>query len=169
MTCDRIEELLSPYLEGELGDEERRLVDLHLEECPDCRLLFAALNGTRAALRGFPELEISEGLRARLQAIPRKKKRLGAALDFLIRPALQPVFATAAVFMTLVSFYLFGPYKAAIDRSINRKIHHGYSQVEKLYVKAGSFRDRLEASTGSLVVSIKNLPIFGGDKDQIQQ
>ena len=169
MTCDRIEELLAPYLEGELGDEERRLVDLHLEDCPDCRRLFAALTETQAALRSFPELEISEALRARLRAIPGQKKRFGSALGFLLRPSLQPVFATAAVFMTLVSFYLFGPYKAAIDRSIDRKIHSGYSQVEKLYIKAGSVKDRLEARTDTILVSIKNLPIFGGDKDQTRQ
>ncbi len=168
MTCDRMEELLSPYLEGELGDEDRRLVALHLEVCPDCRRLLAALTETRAALSGFPELEVSESLRARLLAIPEKKKRLPLALDFLLRPSLQPVFATAAVFMTLVSFYLFGPYKTAIDRTIDRKLHHGYSQVERLYVKAGSFRDRLEDRKDNLIVSIKNLEIFSGSQDQTQ-
>jgi len=169
MTCDRIEGLLSPYLEGELGDEARRLVDLHLEACPDCRNLLAALTETRTALSGFPELEISESLRERLLEIPGKKMRFSLSLDFLLKPSLQPVFATAAVFMTLVSFYLFGPYKTAIDRTIDRKIHHGYSQVEKLYVKAGSFRDRLEAGKDNLLVSVKNLEIFGGSKDQTQQ
>jgi uncharacterized protein YbaR (Trm112 family) len=169
MTCDRIEELLSPYLQGELNDEERRLVGLHLTACPDCRGLLDALGQTQAALSGFPEFEISESLRARLTAIPEKKKRFSFSLDFLLKPSLQPVFAAAAVFMTLVSFYLFGPYKAAIDRTIDQKVHHGYSQVEKLYVKAGSFKDTLEARKDTLLVSVKNLEILVRSKDQSQQ
>jgi hypothetical protein len=169
MTCERIEELLSPYLEQDLGDEEKRLVDIHLEDCPDCRRLLAALTETRAALNGFPELEISGSLRERLLAIPGKKRRFSLSFDFLLKPSLQPVFAAAAVFMTLVSFYLFGPYKTAIDRTVDQKIHHGYSRVEKLYVKAGSFRDRLEARKDTLLVSLKNLEILGASKDQSQQ
>jgi Putative zinc-finger len=169
MNCDRIEELLSPYLEGELGADDSRLVEEHVKACPDCRRLLAALTETREVLSGFPELEISESLRTRLQAIPGKKKRFSFSLDFLLKPSLQPVFATAAVFMTLVSFYLFGPYKTAIDRTIDRKVHQGYSRVEKLYVKAGSFRDSLEARKDNLLVSIKNLEILGGSKDQTQQ
>lgn len=169
MTCERIEELLSPYLEDELAAEDRRLVEAHLKDCSDCRALLAALTETRAVLNGFPELEISESLRARLLAIPEKKKRFSFSLDFLLKPSLQPVFATAAVFMTLLSFYLFGPDKGAIDRSIDRNIHYGYGQVEKIYIKAGSVTDRLGAYKDSLLVSIKSLKIFGGSKDQTQQ
>jgi len=169
MTCERIEDLLSPYLEGELDANDRRLVEAHLRACPGCRGLLAALTETREVLSGFPELEISESLRTRLRTIPGKRKRFSFSFDFLLKPSLQPVFATAAVFMTLVSFYLFGPYKTAIDRTIDQKIHHGYGQVEKLYVKAGSFKDALEARKDTLLVSIKNLEILGGSKDQSQQ
>jgi hypothetical protein len=168
MTCERIEDLLSPYLEGDLGIDEMRLVDLHLEACPDCRSLLAALNETRSALSGFPELEISQPLRTRLRTIPAKTKRLRPSLDFLLRPSLQPVFGAAAVLMTLVSFYLFGPNKAAIDRSIDRSIHQGYSQVERLFVKAGFVKDRLEARKDSLLVSLGNLELFDRNKDQTQ-
>ena len=166
MTCERIEDLLSPYLEGELGVDDKRRVDLHLEACPDCRGLLAALSETGAALSGFPELEVGESLRARLRAIPEKKKRLRLCVGFLLRPSLQPVFGAAAVLMTLVSFYLFGPNKAAIDRSIDRTVHQGYSRVERLFVKAGFVKDRLEARKDTLLVSIRDLDLFVGNKDQ---
>jgi hypothetical protein len=166
MTCERIEGLLSPYLEGDLAGGEMRLVELHLEACRDCRGLLAALNETRAALSGFAEFEISPSLRARLRAIPEKKRRLRLAVDFLLRPSLQPVFGAAAVLLTLVSFYLFGPNKAAIDRSVDRTVHQGYSQVERLFVKAGFVKDRLEARKETLLVSIRNLELFDGNKDQ---
>ncbi len=70
--------------------------------------------------------------------------------------------------MTLVSFYLFGPNKAAIDRSIDRTVHQGYSQVERLFVKTGFVKDRLEAHKDKLLVSIRDLELFDGSKDQTQ-
>lgn len=168
MGCDRFEALLSPYLEGELAAEDKRFLEAHLEGCPDCRALVAALTETRKVLAGFPELEISDSLRSRLLVIPEKKSRFSLSLDVLIKPALQPVFATAAVLMTLGSFYLFGPYKTAVDRTIDRTLHQGYSQVEKLFVKAGAFRGRLDGTKDNLLASIKNLGLFGGSKDQTQ-
>jgi anti-sigma factor RsiW len=36
MQCERVRELLSPYLDGELSAEERRAVAAHLGECPSC-------------------------------------------------------------------------------------------------------------------------------------
>jgi len=169
MTCERIEGLLSPYLEGELGLDGMRFVDLHLEACPDCRRLLAALKETRAALGGLPELEISESLRARLRTIPAETKKRRSSLDFLLRPSLQPVFGAAAFLMTLVSFYLFGPNKAAIDRSIDRTVHQGYSRVERLFVKTGFVKDRLEAHKDKLLVSIRDLELFDRSQDQTQR
>jgi anti-sigma factor RsiW len=36
MQCERVRELLSPYLDGELSAEERRAVAAHLEDCRSC-------------------------------------------------------------------------------------------------------------------------------------
>ena len=170
MTCDRIEELLASYLEEELGPAERSFVEEHLKTCPSCSLLLAGLRDAQAVLRGFPELEVSEDLRSKLYAIPETKKRLRFRLkfsqDFLLQPSLQPVFAAATVFMILVSFYLFHPNKKAIDRSIDRNFHLGYSQVEKLYAKAGSWADRLKAYKDNILVSIKEWNLLGGNGDQ---
>jgi hypothetical protein len=165
MTCQRIEELLSAYLEGGLSPAEKAYVDGHLAVCPDCASLLALLEKTEKALAGIPELEVSPGLRARLAAIPEGKKKFSFSFDFLLKPSLQPVFAAGAVFMTLISFYLFNPDKKNIDRAIDQKIHSGYSQVEKLYAKAGSFTDRVGDTAQSVFVSVKNWKIFGGNED----
>ena len=37
MDHEKLKELVSSYLDGELGQEERELVERHLEECPECR------------------------------------------------------------------------------------------------------------------------------------
>jgi len=165
MTCERIEELLSAFLEGELSQAEKALVETHLAGCPDCTALLAILSRAQQALADFPELEVSPGLQARLAAIPEHKKKFSLSFDFVLRPALQPVFAAATIFMTLLSFYLFNPDKKNIDRAIDQKIHSGYSQVEKLYAKAGSFTDRLGDTAENVFVSVKSWKIFGGNED----
>jgi hypothetical protein len=169
MACDRFEELLPAFADGDLGLEEAGRVRAHLADCPDCRRLLAALSDAREALGGFRELEVSEGLRSRLLAIPEKNRRFSFTLDFLLKPSFQPVFAVCAVFLTALSFYLFGPYRKSIDQAVNLKIHQGYGQVEKLYAQAGSVTDRLDAYKDNLLVSIKNLKVFGGDKDQTRK
>jgi len=170
MTCDRIEELLSSYLEEELDAAARNRVEEHLKTCASCSSLLAGLKEAQAALRTFPELEVSQGLKSKLYAIPEEKKpsrfRLKISLDFLLQPSLQPVFAAATVFMILVSFYVFNPNKKAIDRSIDRNLHLGYSQVEKLYAKAGSWADRLNAYKDNILVSIKEWNILGGNENE---
>jgi hypothetical protein len=83
----------------------------------------------------------------------------------VLKPSLQPVFAAGAIFMTLLSFYLFNPNKKAIDRTIDLKIHSSYSQVEKLYSQAGSFTDRLEDTANNILGSVKSWKVFGGNED----
>lgn len=166
MTCERIEGLLSAFLEGDLSQEEKALVESHLAVCPDCTALLAVLGRTQKALAGLPELEVSPSLLARLAAIPERKKKFSLSFDFVLKPSLQPVFAAATVFMTLLSFYLFNPDKKNIDRAIDQKIHSGYSQVEKLYAKADSFKDRLGDTAENVFVSVKNWKIFGGNEDE---
>ena len=168
MDCERIEELLSSLLEGELSGSEKSLVERHLATCQACSSLYSALQETREALLGFPEVEVSESLISKLTAIPEKKKKFSFSLDFVLKPSLQPVFATAAIFLTILSFYLFNPDKKYIDRTIDQKIHLGYSQVEKLYAKAGSWTDRLADYKNDVLGSLKNWKIFGGKKDEIK-
>jgi len=165
MICERIEELLSAFLEGELGQAEKALVEGHLAGCPDCAALLAVLSRAQRALADFPELDVSPGLQARLASIPERKKKFSFSFDFVLKPSFQPVFAAATIFMTLLSFYLFNPNKKNIDRAIDQKIHSGYSQVEKLYAKAGSFTDRLGDTADNVFVSVKNWKVFGGNED----
>ena len=166
MKCERIEELLSLHLEGELLPEEKAIVESHLQSCPACALLLSALKEARQALSGFPELEVSRELLSRLAAIPASKKKFSFSLDFLLRPSLQPVFAAASVFLTLVSFYLFNPNKKMIDRSIEQQLRLGYSRAEKIYARAGSLTDRLGDRADNIFTSIKNWKVFGANEDQ---
>ena len=53
MTEDRFEELLGPYLLGELSVEEERELERHLEECSGCRDELARTRQTHDLLRGL--------------------------------------------------------------------------------------------------------------------
>ncbi|MBA2440267.1 MAG: zf-HC2 domain-containing protein [Thermoleophilaceae bacterium] len=44
---------LSEYLDGNLGDSERRRVEEHVGMCPKCRQLLASLRRTLEELRGL--------------------------------------------------------------------------------------------------------------------
>jgi hypothetical protein len=164
MTCEHIEELLSPYLEGELSLDEKRSIEEHLKTCRSCSLLLSSLKETRESLVDFPQLEVSQGLLTRLYSIPQKKRRFSLGLDFFLRPSLQPVLAAATIVLTLISFYFFGPNKKSIDRTINRQLHLGYGAVEKLYAKADSFVASLGEYKDSILVSLKN--ISGGGETE---
>lgn len=165
MKCEKIEEILSLYLENEISPEEKMMIENHIKECARCSTLFSFLKEAKESLTDFPELEVSENLMNRLYALPSKKKKLMPSFDFLLRPSLQPVFAVATVFLIMISFYFFNPDKKFIDKSISRQIHLGYNKVEKLYAKAESLTDNLDSYKDSLLTSLKDIKIFGRNED----
>ena len=168
MKCKKIEELLSPYLEDELSPEEKRAVANHLKTCENCSLLFSLMKETQESLADIPELEVSENLLDRLYSIPSKKKKFKLRLpnfDFLVRPSLQPVLTVATIMLIMISFYFYGPNKSSIDKSISRKIHLGYSKIERLYAKAESFTASLGEHKDNILVSLKNIKLLGGNED----
>ncbi len=168
MKCERIEQLLSPYLEDGLNPEEKGAVAKHLKTCENCSLLFSLMKETQESLAEIPELEVSENLLDRLYSIPREKKRFKLRLpnfDFLVRPSLQPVMTVATIMLIMISFYFYGPNKSSIDKSISRQIHLGYSNIEKLYAKAESFSASLGEQKDNILVSLKNIKFLGGNED----
>jgi len=166
MNCERFEELLSAYLESELAAGERAEMDAHLAACASCAELYAIFRETREALAGFPEAEPGPELMAKLYAIPEKKRLFKPVFRFLLRPDLQPVFAALSVLLIAVSFVFTAPQGRGIQKAINRQLHLGYSQVEKLYAKAGSLTDELDSLKTNVADSIKTLNPLKGQEDQ---
>jgi hypothetical protein len=165
MACEKIQDLLSPYLDGELTPEEKASVEAHLSSCRECAELLSLLRVATESLAAFPEVEPGPDLKAKLYAIPDRKKNFRFGLDFLVKPALQPVLAAATIFLIIFSFYMFGPYKKDINKTVNREIHRGYSQVEKLYAKAGSVTDSLGAYANDIFVSLKKINPLGKNEE----
>lgn len=53
VTCDRAEFALSRHLDGRLSRKERRRLDAHLRECPNCERLQASQTKHRRAFKGL--------------------------------------------------------------------------------------------------------------------
>ena len=166
MSCDLIEELLSPYLEDELDSEKRQTVSEHLKSCQDCSSLLAFMKETQASLVDFPELDVSQDLQEKLYSIALRKKRWNWVSDILLKPSLQPVFAAATVLLMIASFYFFHPNKSALDKSINKQIHLGYSKLGQIYAKAENIAQSLDGYKDDFLVSLKNLNPLGRNEDQ---
>ena len=49
--ADHVGDRLSGYIDGELTQQERQQVELHLEDCAECRRLHQELSGLRSHLR----------------------------------------------------------------------------------------------------------------------
>jgi hypothetical protein len=167
MTCERIEELLSAYLESDLAADERAGVEAHLAACPDCAGLAALMREEMAAAAAFPEVEPSAELLARLYAVPgakgEKKRFLRPVFDWLSRPALQPAYAAATGFLIVLCFVLFHPEGRGIRKAIDVQLHRGIGTVEKLYADAGGIEGEIKAVSAGLVKSFNSLGLLQGD------
>jgi len=161
MTCERMEELLSAYLEGELAAAERAEFEAHLAACPECAELAGLMRETMAAAASFPEVEPSPALYARLYAVPeekRAKRRLvRPVFEWLARPALQPVYAALTAFIAVLTFVLFHPEGQGIRKKIDIGLHRGFGTVEKLYADAGSIKGEVGTLARNVVKSFDAL------------
>jgi anti-sigma factor RsiW len=168
MTCERFEELLSAYLEGELAAAERAEVESHLAACPGCAELAGLMRETLGATAAFPQAEPSPALMARLYAIPEeraaKKGRFRVAFDWLARPALQPVYAALTGLVIVLSLVLFHPEAGGLRKAIDVKFHRGLGAVEKLYADAGGLKGEIKALSANVVRSFDTLGLPGGDE-----
>jgi len=166
MTCKDWEALLPAYLDQDLESGRRSALKAHLLACPHCRQMLGLLRDVKNSLQTIPEVEVSPELRRRLLSIPRPKRRFRINLDFLVRPALQPVLAAAALFLTLVSFYAFSPQRSTINKTVERQLHLGYHRISKLYTQAESLASTLLGYRDQLLVTLneKN-PLF--DKEEL--
>lgn len=104
MTCDRIKELLSDYINGDLSAPERALVERHIEVCPYCRKELRKLERMRSILASYPSLEPPPGFAQRVIAKYYARQRKASFLRTFLLGGLQPkrAFAYAGVALFLV-------------------------------------------------------------------
>jgi anti-sigma factor (TIGR02949 family) len=67
--CDKCEELLQPYLDRELNDEERAEAERHLDGCGYCRKRYRFEAELRRFVRQAAVEEMPPALKAKLAAL----------------------------------------------------------------------------------------------------
>jgi hypothetical protein len=107
MDCERVQDLLSDFLDGSLPESGRAGVNAHLRDCLACRSAKEGLEGTLLLLRGLPPTEAPPGLlegvrrgiaREKASALPLWKKL------FLPAHIKIPLEAAAAVLLFLLVY-----------------------------------------------------------------
>jgi hypothetical protein len=72
INCEHVDTVLSAWLEGDLGDDDRRAVDAHLRECLRCASLVRDIENIRRDATKLPEMapsrDLWEGIAARIEA-----------------------------------------------------------------------------------------------------
>lgn len=109
--CERYQEIISPYLDGEATAEQKAILEAHLRRCPDCRAVERRMKALQQTLRELPQLttspEFNIALRARIRLEERAARGSVPGIPIWGR---MPAFgvAVAAVAIALAVF-LAGP------------------------------------------------------------
>jgi hypothetical protein len=166
MKCQRVEDLLSMYIENELPKEIHREISFHLEHCDQCRVLKEKIE---ELIYIFPEMEeeVPFFLKNRLYYIPESQtvmvERRESKLLYL--KWLAAAIGTFVLFLNL--FYFTNIYPPA-----KRMLHSAVARVRTLTVETGAFIEEVRASDGAALFSVfKKAPDMAlqEDKENIRQ
>jgi anti-sigma factor (TIGR02949 family) len=67
--CSHCEQVLQPYLDRELSEQERTEAAKHLDECPSCKKAYRFEESLRGYVRKSCVEQMSSELRAKLAAL----------------------------------------------------------------------------------------------------
>ena len=91
MACDRIDPLVTPFIDGELPDADRRAVETHLRACPPCHSRVAAEREVQALIRArVPALNTADApdtLHAKCWALAQHTPRAADGAAQPLKPA----------------------------------------------------------------------------------
>jgi len=117
-------ELLSAYLDGEVTEDERKLVTSHIKDCGTCQSELADLHLARSALRSLPVLDLPTGL---------LDGEAGVVIPLFRRPRawMAAAAATVAIFVGVATFVAPEPTVPITFSEISLE-HNNRSQLDPL-------------------------------------
>ena len=68
-SCEQVTQMLSDYIEGELGGRERQSLDLHIMACPDCAHYLETFRETNKLVSEIRYEEIPREFRKHLHTV----------------------------------------------------------------------------------------------------
>ena len=112
MTCDRAQELLGPYFDGELDLVNSLEVEKHLRDCPECSAALERYEALRAAIREqAPYFAAPPQLRKRIQALQRAPRAAWTIPQWAL--------AAAAVLLAAVGVWRLAPARGpAVEQEV---------------------------------------------------
>lgn len=147
MDCQKIEELISLYIENELSEELHDEVSAHLEQCEECMLLKEKIV---EMLYIFPDLEedVPFYVKNRIYYIPESQHiEIMPENRFGFLKWLAAAIGTFVLALNL--FYFTNIYPPA-----NRLLHSSVVDVKSIAVDAGAFIQKVAESKGMYLLSI---------------
>ncbi len=168
MNCHEFREIFSDYLDGTLGPGLMDRAEEHLAGCPDCRSLADTALNNGELLGGLPDLVPGPGLMKKLYAIPVPKEKtfFRTVFDFLGRPSVQPAMTVLTLLMIFFTFLMGHPDGKALRKTIDRDLHAGLSQVQKLYAGGGRLTGEVGSLADSVIDKFKTLKPDKGQEDR---
>ncbi|MGB3340442.1 MAG: zf-HC2 domain-containing protein [bacterium] len=106
MNCSQVQKRISAYLDGEIRDNERQLIEEHIKTCTQCSKELTALTELGTTLDTLKGIQVPTYFRAHVKQ--RIKDQAFVQIPFFekIRRVVFPLAATAAIVVSL----LFGNY-----------------------------------------------------------
>ncbi len=109
ISCQKIQEKLCAYAEGDLSSEEKKFVQEHLDSCDSCSTALRDLKKTEELSRNLEEVEPPPWMAAKIMArvkTEREKKGIVRKLFFPLHLKV-PLEAMATVFIAVLAVYVF--------------------------------------------------------------
>ena len=107
MKCERVEELLIDYLEGEMEPSENKLVEIHLQSCHDCSKKFSEFKEIRSAFQSEilpqPSQKVLETLTIKAKQ-DLSKEKISFWKKWFYSPVLIPTLTTALALMIWIDY-----------------------------------------------------------------
>jgi anti-sigma factor RsiW len=113
MKCNEVQELLAPYADGVLVDDEKQLAEAHISHCPSCRLRVESKQGIAIALRS---LNRSQRAAVPADRVLRDIRTQWNLIDARPRRQLRLQFASIAALVLICTFGMVWA-RLAVDRS----------------------------------------------------
>ncbi len=152
MNCEKCQQLLNAYLDGELEGIEFDEVEVHIDKCPECRSELDQLVKMRELLMDLRSVEVPEGEKeAFIEALRARLKAEGAREPQARRMDLRPLLIAAIVVIVFLMVFISGH-----RREPNLKIApaSGLNAMENAVVDgvvAGVLDDHIVATSGDFM------------------
>ena len=108
MQCSGIQELISSYIDGELGPEEKEAFSFHIRSCPGCREALEEFQSVHKLFASTERFSAPYGFTARIMANLETKEPSRLWAFFALRPFALRAMEVAFAFIVVLTGMLFG-------------------------------------------------------------